>query len=124
MLTHHQQAFVTDNAGFNLLVFSAAVIGGVGGPLGAFLGSLYFNGTFFWLRGTWRLFASGIGLLAVLLVSPGGLSGLWYDLRDLTLRWFGKRQGIVEGDRSEDLLEQEAELDEDPEPERNPVSVG
>ena len=94
-------------ARFNLLVFSGAVIGGLGSPLGAFLGSLYFNGTFFWLQGSWRLLASGVGLLGILLVAPGGLTGLWYDLRDLTLRWFGARRGIVEGDRAEDLLDDE-----------------
>ncbi len=37
----------------------------------------------------------GIGVLGVLLVAPGGLSGLWYDLRDLVLRWLGKRRGLV-----------------------------
>ena len=105
LLVHHQQALVVENAQFNLLVFSAAVIGGLGSPLGAFLGSLYFNGTFFWLRGSWRLLASGIGLLGVLLVAPGGLTGLWYDLRDLTLRWFGARHGVVEGDPADDLLD-------------------
>lgn len=94
LVTHHQQAFVVDDAGFNLLVFSAGVIGGLGTALGAFLGALYFNGTFFWLRGSWRLFASGIGLLMVLLVAPNGLSGLWYDVRDLTLGWVRKRTGI------------------------------
>ncbi|WP_040491493.1 ABC transporter permease [Ilumatobacter nonamiensis] len=104
LVVHHQQAFVVDDAQFNLLVFSGAVIGGLGSPLGAFFGSLYFNGTFFWLKGSWRLLASGIGLLGILLVAPGGLTGLWYDLRDLTLRWVGARQGIVEGDRAEDLL--------------------
>ena len=52
------------------------------------------------LKGAWRLLASGIGLLGILLVAPGGLTGLWYDLRDLTLRWFGARRGIVEGDRA------------------------
>lgn len=101
-VVHHQQAFVVDDAQFNLLVFAAAVIGGLGTPLGAFLGSLYFNGTFFWLRSSWRLLDSGIGLLGVLLVAPGGFTGLWYDLRDLTLRWFARRQGIVEGDAAGD----------------------
>jgi branched-chain amino acid transport system permease protein len=99
---HHQQAFVADDAEFNLLVFTAAVVGGMGTVLGAVLGSLYFNGTFFWLTGSWRILASGIGVLGVLLVAPAGLSGLWYDLRDLVIRWFGKRQGIVEGDSSEE----------------------
>jgi branched-chain amino acid transport system permease protein len=128
-ITHHQQAFVVDDAGFNLLIFSGAVVGGLGSALGAFLGSLYFNGAFYWLRGNWRLFASGIGVLGVLLVAPGGLTGLWYDLRDLTLRWVGKRQGLVEGDQSDDLLNTSppsgTETQQDPEaPEREEVAVG
>jgi branched-chain amino acid transport system permease protein len=116
---HHQQAFVVDDAEFNLLVFTAGVVGGLGTALGAFLGSLYFNGTFFWLTGSWRILASGIGVLGVLLVAPGGLSGLWYDLRDLTIRWFGKRQGIVEGDGGHDIESDEALADLD-----RPVELG
>ena len=112
IFVHHQQALVVDDAQFNLLAFSAGVIGGLGSPLGAFLGSLYFNGTFFWLQGNWRLLASGIGLLAVLLVAPGGLTSLWYDLRDLALRWFGARHGIVEGDRAEDLVDDDPDDDQ------------
>jgi branched-chain amino acid transport system permease protein len=129
VITHHQQAFVVDDAGFNLLIFSGAVVGGLGSTLGAFLGSLYFNGAFYWLRGSWRLLASGIGVLGVLLVAPGGLTGLWYDLRDVTLRWLGKRQGLVEGDRSDDLLDATTasadETESDPDsPELEVVSVG
>ena len=108
LIVHHQQALVVDDAQFNLLVFSGAVIGGLGSPLGAFLGSLYFNGTFYWLQGSWRLLASGIGLLLILLIAPGGLTGLWYDLRDLVLRWFGRRRGIVEGD-ADDPFDEGAE---------------
>ena len=100
-ITHHQQSFIVEAAESNLLVFSAAVIGGLGTPLGAFLGSLYFNGSFFWLRGAWRLLASGVGLLGVLLVAPAGLTSLWYDLRDLTLRWWGARRGLSDSDVSE-----------------------
>ena len=111
IFVHHQQALVVDDAQSNLLAFSAGVIGGLGSPLGAFLGSLYFNGTFFWLRGSWRLLASGIGLLGILLVAPGGLTGLWYDLRDLTLRWFGARRGIFENGHAEDLLDGNGNLD-------------
>lgn len=112
IFVHHQQALVVEDAQFNLLAFSAGVIGGLGSPLGAFLGSLYFNGTFFWLKGAWRILASGIGLLGILLVAPSGLTGLWYDLRDLTLRWLGARRGIVEGDRAEDLVDDAGDTDD------------
>ena len=112
IFVHHQQALVVEDAQFNLLAFSAGVIGGLGSPLGAFLGSLYFNGTFFWLKGAWRILASGVGLLGILLVAPSGLTGLWYDLRDLTLRWLGARRGIVEGDRAEDLVDDAGDADD------------
>ena len=98
LIAHHQQSFFAYDAGFNLGVFTASVVGGLGSPLGAFIGSLYWNGTFFWLEGTWRLFASGIGVLIVLLVAPGGLVSLWTDLRDLTLRTIAKRRGIEEAE--------------------------
>ncbi len=105
MITHHQQSFIVDDAAFSINVFAAAVVGGLGSILGGFLGALYWNGTFFWLQGAWRLFASGVGVLIVLLVAPGGLAGLWADLRDLVLRKVGKARGIVEEDLGDDVLE-------------------
>jgi branched-chain amino acid transport system permease protein len=113
ILTHHQQSFIAGNPYLSINVFAASVVGGLGSPLGAFVGALFWNGTFFWLQGAWRLFASGIGVLLVLLVAPAGLAGLWYDLRDLVLRKLGRRRGIVEEDFAEDLL-----LDGDAEEER------
>jgi branched-chain amino acid transport system permease protein len=104
VVTHHQQAFIVDDPEFSIGVFTAAVVGGLGSLLGALAGAFFWNGTFFWLQGIWRLLASGIGVLLVLLVAPGGLAGLWYDLRDLTLRAIGRRRGIVEADLAEDLL--------------------
>jgi hypothetical protein len=103
-MTHHQQAFIVDDPAFSINVFAASVVGGLGSLLGAFAGALWWNGTFFWLKGAWRLFASGIGVLIVLLVATGGLAGLWYDLRDATLRKLGRRYGVVEEDLAEDLL--------------------
>ena len=104
MIAHHQQAFVPYFPGASILVFTGAVVGGLGSLLGAFLGSLYWNGTFFWTQGPWRLFASGIGVLIVLLVAPSGIAGLWADLRDLALRWWGKKNDVVEADLAEDLV--------------------
>ena len=102
--THQQQFFATADAQFNVGVFAAAVVGGLGTVGGAIVGSLYFNGTFFWLKGAWVLFASGFGIMVVLLFAPSGLIGLWQDLRDLVIRWFGQRKGIVDIDYAEDLL--------------------
>lgn len=103
--THHQQFFAAGDPQFNIGVFAASVIGGLGTGAGAFLGSLYFNGTFFWLKGAWVLFASGIGILIVLLFAPSGLLGLWQDLRDLVLRSVGRRRGLVDTDFAEDLID-------------------
>jgi len=103
MIAFHQQSFLPYFPGFSILVFTGAVVGGLGSILGAFLGSLYWNGTFYWTQGSWRLFASGIGVLTVLLIAPAGIAGLWADLRDLTLRWWGKRHDVVETDLAEDL---------------------
>ena len=103
--THQQQFFATDNPEFNIFVFAASVIGGLGTVSGAILGALYFNGTFFWLKGAWVLFASGIGIMFVLLFAPSGLIGLWQDLRDTALRALGRRRGLVDIDYAEDLLE-------------------
>ena len=114
--THHQQSFILSDPRFSINVFAASVVGGLGSLLGAFLGAFYWNGTFFWLKGAWRLFASGIGVLLILLVAPGGLAGMWYDLRDLILRKVGRRYGRVEEEHDEDLLsadtERERDLDE------------
>ena len=113
MMTHHQQAFIVDDPAFSINVFAASVVGGLGSLLGAFAGALWWNGTFFWLKGAWRLFASGVGVLIVLLVATGGLAGLWYDLRDATLRKLGRRYGVVEEDLAEDLLAGSSDGDDD-----------
>ncbi len=88
LLVHHQQSFNVGayDANFSIGIFTAAVVGGMGSLFGAVLGVAYWSGTFFWLQGTWRLFASGIGILFVLIVAPAGLAGLLQSLRDLVLR--------------------------------------
>lgn len=92
LFVHHQQSLVgpTGGAGIGLLI--AAVVGGLGSLLGAFLGALWFWGTFWWLEGNWRVFATGFGAIAVLLVAPGGLAMLVYQARDALLqRILGRR---------------------------------
>lgn len=102
LLVHHQQAFVVSgyDAQSSIGVFTAAVIGGMGSLLGSFLGAAFWFGTFFWLKGAWRILASGIGVLIVLMIAPSGLAGLWYDLRDLTLRWIAGRSGVRRRDET------------------------
>jgi len=91
----HQQSFGVGAAGGSIGVLIAAVVGGIGSPLGAFLGALFLWGTEWWLRGSWRLLASGIGVLAVLLIAPGGLASLVAQGRDAALRSLARRRSIV-----------------------------
>jgi branched-chain amino acid transport system permease protein len=79
----------------NLVVFTAAVVGGLGSVSGAVIGALFLKGGEWFLDDTWRLFASSIGVLLVLLLLPGGLGGAVFRLRDLGLRWVARRHGLV-----------------------------
>mgnify|MGYP003325803490 FL=1 len=105
VIAHHQQSFTVTPAGFSVVVFIGAVVGGLGSISGAILGSLYWNGSWYWLQGSWRLLATGTGVLIVLLIAPAGIVGLWADLRNLVLRKIGARFGLQESDPAEDLLQ-------------------
>jgi branched-chain amino acid transport system permease protein len=89
LFVHHQQAIgIQPYEPFeNLIVFTMVIIGGVTVPLGAVLGALYLQGTQWFLPTEWQGIASGVGVLAILLVLPGGLGGLLYRLRD---RWLAR----------------------------------
>ncbi len=76
-------------------VFTATVVGGLGSLVGAVIGALFLNGGQWFLTGDWQLLPSAIGVLAVLLVLPGGLGDLVYRLRDIFLRKVARRRGIV-----------------------------
>jgi branched-chain amino acid transport system permease protein len=67
-------------------VFIAAVIGGLGSPMGAILGAVYLRGAQWLLPGTWQALASAAGALLVLLAMPDGLAGLWARTRDQLVR--------------------------------------
>lgn len=69
--------------GRSLDVFTASIVGGLGSPLGAVLGAVYLRGTeWFITAAEWRFLSSGVGVLAVLLILPGGLAALLYRIRD------------------------------------------
>ncbi len=75
----------TTGESFN--VFISAVIGGLGSLGGAFLGALYLRGTRWFINDqAWQLLSTGMGVLIVLLILPGGLGSLWVKLRDVTVR--------------------------------------
>jgi branched-chain amino acid transport system permease protein len=82
----------------NLVIFSMAVIGGLGSVPGALLGAGYLM----FLQNSGlvdtqqaQFLASGVGLLFILMLFPAGLSGIAYDLRDALLRRYAKAREIV-----------------------------
>ena len=89
----------------SVLVFTAAVVGGLGSMAGAALGSLYLLGTDWFLPSAsgagqtaalvWDLLPTAVGVLIVLLMFPGGLGGLVYKLRDGWLRSVARRNAVV-----------------------------
>ncbi len=81
----------------SLQVFAMAVIGGLGSIPGALIGATYLYGTQYFLAPEWQILATGAGLLAVLLVLPGGLGGALADIRDLVLRRVAARRGVRVG---------------------------
>ncbi|HJM97904.1 MAG TPA: ABC transporter permease [Acidimicrobiales bacterium] len=93
----HQQSFgglTTNRLGNSIRVFIAAIVGGIGSTMGAMIGSLFLFGTIWWLRGDWSIFATGFGVLTVLLITPGGISSLLYRFRDWLLTLFAFRRDI------------------------------
>jgi branched-chain amino acid transport system permease protein len=97
LLVHHQHGLPATQYSpqQSLSVFLITVIGGLGSVPGAILGALYIKGTQYLLAGPWAFFASGIGVLGLLLVLPEGLGALLYRARDAFLRRVAQRRGIV-----------------------------
>jgi branched-chain amino acid transport system permease protein len=97
LLVHINQAYAETpfTATQSIGVFTAAVVGGLGSMAGAVLGAVYLQGGTWFLPERWRLLPSAVGVLAVLLVLPGGLANLLYRGRDALLRRLARRHGIV-----------------------------
>lgn len=97
LLVHVNQAYTETPfvAAESLGVFTAAVVGGLGSLAGAVLGAVYLNGGTWFLPARWQLLPSAVGVLAVLLVLPGGLGNLLYRGRDALLRMLARRRGIT-----------------------------
>ncbi|CAN5780343.1 hypothetical protein BH24ACT3_BH24ACT3_06930 [soil metagenome] len=97
LFAHHQRAIGEGpyQPGQNLAVFTMVVIGGIGSVPGALLGALYLQGTRWFLPPDWQFVATGVGVLIVLLVLPGGLGSLIYRVRDLWLRSVARRNDVV-----------------------------
>jgi len=94
------QTTAVDNTTFSpersIAVFTIAVIGGLTSLPGAILGAIWVEGVPFLFDGSEfaRLLTSGVGLLALLLLVPGGLSEVMYRGRDTFLRWVARRNDI------------------------------
>jgi branched-chain amino acid transport system permease protein len=89
----------------SVVVFTAAVVGGLGSLVGAPLGAGYLIGADWLLPGTsdvgqtlgmmFDLLPTAVGVLVVLLVLPGGLGGLAQRGRDGWLRSVARRHGLI-----------------------------
>ena len=82
---------------FSLTVVSIAIVGGIVSPLGAALGTFVVVGlpTVFNGSDEVKLFASGLGMLILLMYFPGGLISIAHNLRDLLYGWMAKRTGLT-----------------------------
>ncbi len=104
LFVHHQQAI--DPSSYspvqNLAVFTMVVVGGLSSVTGAVLGALFLLGTQYFLPSEWQILASGIGVLAVLWLAPGGLATLPFGLRDRWLRRLAARHGVDLADPDHD----------------------
>jgi branched-chain amino acid transport system permease protein len=74
--------------------FTAVVVGGLGSIPGALLGAAYIHAVQDFLGSTGELLASGAGLLFLLMVVPGGLGEILYNLRDRLIKRLVVRKGI------------------------------
>ncbi|MEN3272209.1 MAG: branched-chain amino acid transport system permease protein livM, partial [Actinomycetota bacterium] len=97
LYAYHQQQLRADRfpADVSLLIFSMVVIGGMGSLGGAVLGAAYVRGTQYFLPAQFQLLVTGIGVLFLLLLFPGGLGQIMFNLRDRYLRWVADRRGLL-----------------------------
>jgi branched-chain amino acid transport system permease protein len=86
----------------SLSAFVMVVIGGLGSITGVFAGAFYLNGLS-WVK-SWfprsiqpllQLMGSGLGLVIILMLLPGGVGSVLFRARDSLLRRLAERRGIV-----------------------------
>jgi ABC-type branched-subunit amino acid transport system ATPase component/ABC-type branched-subunit amino acid transport system permease subunit len=104
MLVLHQQALGQDifSPVESIRVLTMVVVGGVGSVSGAILGAVFIKSTEWFnvivplrFRSLFTFAGSGIGLIVVLWLLPGGLGSILYRTRDKWLRWVARRRNIV-----------------------------
>ncbi|HVE75226.1 MAG TPA: ABC transporter permease [Actinomycetota bacterium] len=92
----HQNAVIATAFGVekSLQVLVMVVIGGLGSLPGAVIGAIYFFGTQYFLSASLSLFASGVGMLVLLLAAPEGIGGIVYKARERILIKVAFRRGL------------------------------
>jgi branched-chain amino acid transport system permease protein len=115
LLVHHQHGLPATQYApqQSLSVFLITVIGGLGSIPGAILGAIYIKGTQYLLAGPYSFLASGLGVLALLLVLPEGLGALLFRIRDGGLRLLAQRKDIVVPSLLADVRVPDAPPDDD-----------
>ena len=96
LLVHLLQSFApaTYAPDQSFVVFTAAVVGGLGSVLGGVLGAVFLKGGEWLLPSAqWQALTTAVGVLVVLWFVPGGLADLVYRVRDrLAKLFFGERE--------------------------------
>ncbi|MEY2426507.1 MAG: branched-chain amino acid transport system permease protein livM [Actinomycetota bacterium] len=104
VFVHHQtslgnSAYTVDQS---QRAFIMVVIGGLGSVPGAILGATFIQGVEYFrgsfpevIRPYLQFVTSGVGLIFVLLLLPGGFSQIYYSQRDRILRYVATRRGIL-----------------------------
>jgi branched-chain amino acid transport system permease protein len=95
----HQQRGVSQDsfqAAESVRIFVVSVLGGIGTPAGAILGSLYVNGFEYLVETPWvRAIFLEFGLLWLIWIAPGGFISLFTRIRDAVLRIVAQRRQLV-----------------------------
>ena len=97
----------TYNTSLSLLAFTTVVIGGVASIGGALAATVALHLLIYWVPQL-QLVATGVGVLIVLLLLPGGLAQAGTTIRDRFAQWAARRHG-VEWDEDEAFSEAAAE---------------
>jgi branched-chain amino acid transport system permease protein len=98
LFAYHQKVVETQafDISISLLLLTIVVIGGVTSLPGAVLGTLWIGALRYGdFKPSFQLLASGVGVLVLLWLFPGGLAQIFYGVRDAGLRWIAERRGIV-----------------------------
>lgn len=104
VFVHHQQVLGTSAyaVGKSFEIFVIAVIGGLGSIPGAIIGTIFIVGIEYFrdlfpetIANTLGFLTSGVGLIVILLMLPGGLGSGLFSVRDRLLRLVAVRRGLI-----------------------------